>query len=86
MTADVVLALVSELLKVAALLCLPLLTALLIIGLVISILQAVTQIQDASIGFVPRLLLFGVVLLLLAPWMLGRLTLFGEAMFARLSH
>jgi flagellar biosynthetic protein FliQ len=43
-------------------------------------------VQDPSIAFIPKLLLFGVALALLAPWMLGKLTAFGVAMFARLAH
>jgi flagellar biosynthetic protein FliQ len=83
---DIVLGLVSELLKLALVLSLPLLAVILIVGLLISVLQVVTQVQDPSIAFVPKLLLFGVVLALLAPWMLNRLTGFGVAMFARLAQ
>jgi flagellar biosynthetic protein FliQ len=46
----------------------------------------VTQVQDPSIAFVPKLVIFGVVLALLAPWMLGKLTAYGIAMFARIAH
>jgi flagellar biosynthetic protein FliQ len=83
---DSALGLVSELLRLAAVLCLPLLGTTLVVGLVISILQVVTQVQDPSIAFVPKLLLFGVVLVVLAPWMVGKLTAFGVAMFARLAQ
>jgi len=86
MNSDVVVGLISELLKLALVLSLPLLAVILIVGLVISILQVVTQVQDPSIAFVPKLLLFGTALALLAPWMLGRLTGFGVAMFARLAQ
>jgi len=86
MTGDIALGMVSELLKLAVLLSLPLLAALLGAGLLISVLQVVTQVQDASVAFVPKLLLFVVVLVLLAPWMLDRLSGFGVAMFMRLAH
>lgn len=85
MNSDMALGLVSELLKLALMLSLPLLTVILVVGLLISVLQVVTQVQDPSIAFVPKLVLFVVVLVLLAPWMLGRLTGFGVAMFARLA-
>jgi flagellar biosynthetic protein FliQ len=82
---DLALGLVSELLKLALLLCLPLMAVILIVGLVISVLQVVTQVQDPSIAFVPKFLLFVVVLALLAPWMLGKVSSFGIAMFTRLA-
>jgi flagellar biosynthetic protein FliQ len=64
----------------------PLLAVILIVGLVVSVLQVVTQVQDPSIAFVPKLLVFVLVLALLAPWMLGKLTEFGASMFALLSQ
>jgi flagellar biosynthetic protein FliQ len=86
MNSDVAVGLVSEMLKMALVLSLPLLAVILIVGLVVSVLQVVTQVQDPSIAFVPKLVLFGIVLALLAPWMIGRLTAYGTAMFARLGQ
>ena len=86
MTSDAALALVADLLRLALVLTLPLLAVILISGVLISIVQVVTQVQDPSIAFVPKLLIFGVVLVLLAPWMLGKLTGFGVAMFARIAQ
>jgi len=86
MNNDSVLGLISELLKLAFVLSLPLLAVILITGLLISVLQVVTQVQDPSIAFVPKLVCFGVVLALLAPWMLSKLTGYGVAMFARLAQ
>jgi len=86
MNTDIALDLISEVLKLAALLSLPLLAVILVVGLLISILQVVTQVQDPSIAFVPKLVLFTVVLALLAPWMLHKLTGFGVAMFARIAQ
>jgi flagellar biosynthesis protein FliQ len=84
MNNDVALQLVSELLKLGLLLCAPLLAAVLIIGLLISVLQVVTQVQDPSISFVPKLAVFIVALVLLAPWMLSKLTAYAGEMFMRL--
>jgi flagellar biosynthetic protein FliQ len=86
MTSDGALSLISELLRLAMVLSLPLLAVILVSGLLISIIQVVTQVQDPSIAFVPKLLIFGVVLALLAPWMLGKLTSYGVAMFARIAQ
>jgi flagellar biosynthetic protein FliQ len=85
MNTDIALGLASELLKQGLVLGLPLLLAILVVGLVISVLQVVTQVQDPSIAFVPKLVAFVVLLGLLAPWMLHRLVAYGTAMFARIA-
>jgi flagellar biosynthesis protein FliQ len=51
----------------------PLLVAL-VIGLVISVLQAITQIHEATLAFVPKALAIGVALLLMGPFMLATLS------------
>ena len=86
MNSEMAVDLVSDLLKLALVLSLPLLVVILLVGLLISVLQVVTQVQDPSIAFVPKLVLFVIVLVLLAPWMLNRLTAFGVASFARLAQ
>lgn len=78
--------LISEMLRMALALTWPLFAVILGVGLLISVMQVVTQIQDPSVAFVPKLVVFGVVLVMLAPWMLGKLTGFGIAMFARLAQ
>ena len=82
---DMELGLLSQLLRLGLLVSLPLLGVIVVVGLLISVLQVVTQIQDPSIAFVPKLVLFVVVLTLLAPWMLDKLSAFGVMMFTRLA-
>lgn len=55
-----------------------------VIGLLVSVLQVVTQIQDPSIAFVPKIIVFVLGLIALTPWMLARLTAYASAMFVRL--
>ncbi len=86
MNNDLALSLTSELLGQALALSLPLLGAILVVGLVVSVLQVVMQVQDPSIAFVPKLVCFVVVLGLLAPWMLHRLTGYATAMFLRIAQ
>jgi flagellar biosynthetic protein FliQ len=50
----------------------PLLVAGLLVGVLVSIFQAVTQIQEQSLQFIPKLVVAGVVLLIAGPWMLGQ--------------
>ena len=47
---------------------------ILVTGLLISILQALTQINEATLSFVPKLVLSSLVLVLAGPWMLSNLT------------
>jgi flagellar biosynthesis protein FliQ len=48
----------------------PMLIAALLVGLLVSILQAVTQIQEQTLTFVPKLIAVGLVFLIGLPWML----------------
>ena len=52
----------------------PLLLAALIIGLIVSIFQAATQINEQTLSFIPKLVGIFVVLIILGPWMLSLLT------------
>lgn len=59
---------------------------ILVVGALVSVLQVVTQVQDPSIAFVPKLVLFVLILTVLGPWMLRRLTAFGVLMLSRLAQ
>jgi flagellar biosynthetic protein FliQ len=72
--------------EVAIIIALPLLGSALIVGLVVSILQAVTQVNEMTLTFVPKLFVVGVVVLLLVPWMLTVLTDFSSEIFTMLGQ
>jgi flagellar biosynthetic protein FliQ len=59
----------------------PILIAGVVVGLVISILQSVTSIQDQSLVFVPKMAVMLVAAIVLIPWIVGRLVAFTQAMF-----
>jgi flagellar biosynthetic protein FliQ len=61
----------------------PLLVAL-VVGLVISVVQAVTQIHEATLAFVPKALALGLALLLLGPFMLATLSGYTHLLFDRI--
>ena len=64
----------------------PVLIVALVIGLVISIFQATTSIQDQTLTFVPKILsIFGTIALL-AGWMFSQLTVFTENLFATIGQ
>ena len=78
MTSDVSLRLFAQLMWKAVAVSAPLLLTVLIVGLVVSILQVVTQIQEMSLTFIPKLLASVAVLVLAGPWMLGQLMAFSS--------
>jgi flagellar biosynthesis protein FliQ len=69
---------------VAAKLCAPILLTALAIGFVISLFQSVTQIQEVTLSFVPKLIGVGVVLLISGNWMLATMVTFTQELFAQL--
>ncbi|MFK0355160.1 flagellar biosynthesis protein FliQ [Campylobacter jejuni] len=64
--------------KITLLLSLPMLLAGLIAGLVISIFQATTQINEMTLSFVPKIILVVVILIFLMPWMTTTMIYFTE--------
>ncbi len=51
----------------------PLLLTALVVGVIVSVFQAVTQIQEQSLSLVPKIAAVAVVIVVLGPWMLGQL-------------
>lgn len=65
----------------AALISAPLLIAILIVGVIISILQVATQVQEMTLTFVPKLIVSTLVLVFLGAWMMRQLSQFAEGLF-----
>lgn len=63
----------------------PVMVIALVVGLVISLLQALTQIQESTLAFVPKLVIIFISLMLLLPFMLGQLTTFTRGIAARIA-
>jgi flagellar biosynthesis protein FliQ len=76
------LAMTSDMLWTAVLLCAPLIGITTLAGLVVSILQVVTQVQESSLTFVPKLIAAVAVLLALGGWMLSTLTQFATRLIS----
>lgn len=70
MTEEMVMNLGAEAIKVMIYIGGPLLVTAMLIGIVVSILQAITQINEATLTFIPKIIAIVVVLLVMAPWML----------------
>jgi flagellar biosynthetic protein FliQ len=60
------------------------LVAMLVVGLAVSIFQALTQVQEATLAFLPKLVVLGVVLLLLGPGMAGAMRGYAASLFDRM--
>jgi flagellar biosynthetic protein FliQ len=63
----------------------PMLLAGMAVGLVISIVQAATQVNEMTMTFVPKIVIVFVVMVVSLPWTIDQLTRFTEAMFARIA-
>lgn len=63
----------------------PILGISLLVGLLVSIFQAMTSIQEQTLSFIPKIVAIGVLMLLLGPWMLSVLTTFTANLFGQLA-
>ncbi|KAF1004690.1 MAG: hypothetical protein GAK28_03892 [Luteibacter sp.] len=86
MSADQALQLVSQLLWTSFLISGPILGATLVVGLLISAFQVVTQIQETSLSYVPKLAVAAIVIVVSASWMLGRVTGFAASLFRSIAN
>jgi flagellar biosynthetic protein FliQ len=73
MNQDTVVTLATQAMSLALKISLPLLGVGLIVGVLISIIQAVTSIQEQTLAFIPKVLAMAVVLVVGGPWMLNQL-------------
>ncbi|TKC89272.1 flagellar biosynthesis protein FliQ [Trinickia terrae] len=70
MTPESVMTLAHQAMYVALVLAAPLLLVALVVGLVVSLFQAATQINETTLSFIPKLLAVAVTLVIAGPWML----------------
>ncbi len=82
MTPETVMTLGAEGIKVTLLIAAPLLAVALVVGLVISIFQAATQINEATLSFIPKLLAVFAMLIVAGPWMLAEMIDYMRRLFA----
>jgi flagellar biosynthetic protein FliQ len=82
-TTDLAVELMGEMLLAALLITAPILLPVMIVGLVISILQVVTQVQEISLTFVPKIITVFIAVVVFGPWMLRKLLAFSAAAIAQ---
>jgi flagellar biosynthetic protein FliQ len=73
MDTDTVVSLATQAMSLALKISIPLLGVGLVVGVLISIIQAVTSIQEQTLSFIPKVLAMAVVLVVGGPWMLNQL-------------
>lgn len=73
MTEEMIIDLFSESIKIILVLASPMLLSGLLIGLIIAVFQATTQIQEATLAFVPKIIVVFVVMLITGSWMINSL-------------
>jgi flagellar biosynthesis protein FliQ len=81
MTPATVMEIGRQAIEVTLLISAPMLLAALIVGLIISIFQAATQLNEATLQFVPKLVVMFLILLLAGPWMLQYLVDYIQRLF-----
>lgn len=86
MSSDVALQLMAQLLWGAVIISAPILLCTLVVGLVVSVLQVITQIQDMSLTFIPKLIATVLALTLFGPWMLRKLLLLATGMISNIPN
>lgn len=82
MHSDMATAMMAGLLWTGLVICLPILGLVMLVGLGISLLQVVTQVQEMTLTFVPKLLTAGIALVVFGPWMLRKLTQYAASLWS----
>lgn len=84
MSSDLALTLTSDLLWTAILISLPILGISMAVGLFISILQVVTQIQEMSLTFIPKIIAVALSIIAFGPWMLKTLIQYAKTLIGNI--
>ncbi|HEX5308119.1 MAG TPA: flagellar biosynthesis protein FliQ [Solirubrobacteraceae bacterium] len=82
MNQDTVVNLASQAMTLALKIAGPLLLVGLVVGLVVSVFQAVTQIQEQSLSLIPKIVGVAVIVVVLGPWMLGQLVTYTTSLYS----
>lgn len=84
MSPETVMSMTYAAMKVALSLAGPILLATLVVGLVISIVQAATQVNEMTLSFIPKLLTVAVTIVLLGPWLISTMVDYIRALFGQI--
>ena len=84
MTPDLVGQITRDAIEITLFLSLPILGVGLVVGLLVSLFQALTQIQEATLIFVPKIIVVFVMLLVLSPWMMRKMMFYTEQLIVNI--
>ena len=86
MSQDMILKIAKDTLQVTLMISGPMLIVSLVVGIIVSIVQVVTSIQDATLSFVPRVIAVFVTFLFAFPWVLNTLLAFTAQLYGHLER
>jgi flagellar biosynthetic protein FliQ len=86
MSADFIVGIMAETIRIALMISAPVLLVGLVVGVVISLLQAATQVQEMTLVFVPKIVASLVVLVAALPWMINLLVSFTHHLFTSIPN
>ena len=86
MTPESVVLIGQEAVKITALMAAPLLLSALVVGLLVGMFQAATQIQEMTLSFIPKLAVMALALMVLGPWMIHLIVNFTERLFESIPY
>ncbi|WP_374031219.1 flagellar biosynthesis protein FliQ [Bdellovibrio bacteriovorus] len=85
MTEELVIRLGQDALRTTAMLAAPLLISTLVVGLAVSIFQALTQINEATLTFIPKMIVVAAVFILAGPWMMDVMSSYTVNLFENIA-
>ncbi len=85
MNAEAAINIFESLVMFALMVMLPFLGTILAVGLMTSLFQSITSIQEQTLTFVPKLVAFAIALMILSPWLLRTVTEFAVRMISQMS-
>ena len=86
MPEELILNLAQNALTTTAMMAAPMLIGALVIGLMVSVMQAVTQINEATLTFIPKMVIVAIIFLIAAPWMLDVMGEFTRGLFSNMTQ
>jgi len=85
MNEEIIIKLGQEALRTTAMLAAPMLLSTLVVGLAVSIFQALTQINEATLTFIPKMIVVALVFVLAGPWMMDVMSHYTITLFENIA-
>lgn len=84
MNSEAVMSMTYAAMKLALFMAGPILLVTLLVGLIISIFQAATQVNEMTLSFIPKLLAVGITVVLLGPWLINTMVDYIQNLFSQI--